>query len=217
MTDGATPATRITPEDRSGDQRGRPAPRPGTRGAPLMRVRPAGLRVAVVFTWALAVLVLAGGLAGHCGELHPLRGPLLHGAGGLVASMVLAALLVVLGEGLRRGDVSARCLVIALACAVTLAGLALALLLALRVRRVTLPSVVSTFVILTVVPWIGARLSQPQTVAWFASRPDGDGVDTWDRRRTWENEARRTRGPWIAAMAVVSVVVGVLGAWSQSA
>jgi hypothetical protein len=122
---------------------------------------PAGLGMAIVFLWGLAAQYTAQGIGGMVGRfgLH-------HGAGRMAAYLAGAVLLVVLGEGLRRGMEWARFGTLALALLVVVLGLSTALVFVAghgMPRRVVL----STVVELTLIPWIAWRLSLPRTASWF--------------------------------------------------
>jgi hypothetical protein len=163
-------------------------------------VTPAGLGVAVVFLWALATQLTVQGIAGLFGWLGPH-----HGVGGLVTRLVPAAVLVVIGEGLRRGLRWARWTTIALALLITVSGVLRALAV---VTGHGLPQrlVLSLIIELTFAPWIALRLSAPRTVEWFAltSRPGA------------APRAVRTGPRWLVRLALWSVPWGIAVAVSQS-
>lgn len=124
---------------------------------------PAGLGMAVVFLWGLAVQYAAQGIGGTTGRfgLH-------HGAARMAGYLAAALVLVVLGEGLRRGMDWARLGTLALAILVGILGVSsvLALLAGHGMpRRLVLTAAVE----LTLIPWIAWRLSRPRTASWFGS------------------------------------------------
>ncbi len=132
---------------------------------------PAGLGMAIVFLWGLAAQYTAqgiGGAAGHFG-LH-------HGAGRMAAYLAAAALLVVLGEGLRRGMEWARLGTLALAVLVVVLGACTALVV-VEGHGMATRAVVSTVVELTLIPWIAWRLSLPRTAGWFRASAGATAVD----------------------------------------
>jgi hypothetical protein len=133
--------------------------RPATQGT--SAAGPAGLGMAIVFLWGLAVQYTAQGIGGTAGRfgLH-------HGAGRMAAYLAAALILVVLGEGLRRGMEWARVGTLALAILVAVLGLSTALVV---VAGHGMPArlVLSTVVELTLIPWIAWRLSLSRTASWF--------------------------------------------------
>ncbi|HEY2703966.1 MAG TPA: hypothetical protein VGL20_09770 [Candidatus Dormibacteraeota bacterium] len=131
---------------------------------------PAGLGMAIVFLWGLAAQYTAqgvGGAGGHFG-LH-------HGAGRMTAYLAAAALLVVLGEGLRRGMEWARLGTLALAILVVVLGVSTALVF-VEGQGMARRLVPSTVVELTLVPWIAWRLSLPRTASWFRASGGANAV-----------------------------------------
>jgi hypothetical protein len=128
-----------------------------------VRRGPAGVGMAVVFLWGLAAQLTVQGIAGRVGQLG-----LHNGSGRLGAYLGAALLLVVVGEGVRRGVEWARFAAIALALLVLVMGAAAVLVL---VAGHAMPRrlVFTTLVELTFIPWIAWRLSLPRTAAWFAA------------------------------------------------
>lgn len=163
-------------------------------------VTPAGLGVAVVFLWALATQLTVQGVAGLFGGLG-----LHHGAGGLLARLLPAALLAVVGESLRQGRRWARWTAIALTLLITVSGVVRALA-AIGGHGLPHRIVLSLLIELTFAPWIALRLSAPRTVAWFALASDPGPA----------RRAVRTGPRWFAKLALWSVPWGVAVAVSQS-
>jgi len=169
-------------------------------GGDLPVVTPAGLGVAIVFLWALATQLTAQGIAGLFGGLG-----LHHGVGGLLARLLPAALLFVIGESLRQGSRWARWATIAIALLVTVSGVA-------RVLSVAsghgLPHrvVFSLLIELTFAPWIALRLNASRTAAWFALTSDPSPA----------RRAVRTGPRWFGTLLALSVPWGLAVAVSQS-
>lgn len=166
--------------------------RPSATAAP-DEVVPAGLGVGIVFVWALATQLTVQGIAGAVGALG------LHlGAGGVAVRLGVAAILVLLGEGLRQGVEIARWAVIALALLVTLPGVTRGLAF-LGGHRLPASAVLSELIVVTWTPWIVWRLSARRTVRWFHLTGG------------WAERLRR-RGPWYSALAgwtVIAVLVAI--------
>lgn len=162
-----------------------------------MTDRPAGLGVAVVFTWALAAQLATQGVAGLTGLLGQHGG-----AGALVWHLAAAAFLLAAGEGLRRGVPWVRVAVVAVTSAITLAGIVSVarLITGHGAHALVLPAIVEV----TFAPFIAWRLSLPRTARWFATARG------------------RGRAPRVSGAVGVSVLVvwsaawGVLVAWSES-
>jgi len=169
-------------------------------GDDLPEVTPAGLGVAIVFLWALATQLTAQGIAGLVGGLG-----LHHGVGGLLARLLPAALLFVIGESLRQGVRWARWAAIAIALLVTVSGMARALAVATG-HGLPHRAVFSLLIELTFAPWIALRLSAPRTAAWFALASDPGPA----------RRAVRTGPRWFAGLLAWSVPWGLAVAISQS-
>jgi hypothetical protein len=126
--------------------------------------------MAIVFLWGLAAQYTAQGIGGTAGRfgLH-------HGAGRMAGYLAAALILVVLGEGLRRGMEWARLGTLALAILVVVLGLSSVLVL---VAGHGMPArlVPSTVVELTLIPWIAWRLSLSRTASWFRASGDATAV-----------------------------------------
>jgi hypothetical protein len=167
---------------------------------PTSVVTPAGLGVAVVFLWALATQLTVQAIVGLFGGLG-----LHHGVGGLLARLLPAAVLVAVGEALRRGASWARWTAIVLALLITVAGVARALAV-LTGHGLPHRVVLSLLIELTFAPWIALRLSAPRTVAWFALASDPDPTA----------RALRTGPRWFVRLLTWSVPWGVAVAISQS-
>jgi hypothetical protein len=122
---------------------------------------PAGLGMAIVFLWGLAVQYTAQGIGGAAGRfgLH-------HGAGRMACYLAAALILAGIGEGLRRGMEWARLATLAMAILVVVLGLCTALVFASG-HGMPGRAVLSTVVELTLIPWIAWRLSLPRTASWF--------------------------------------------------
>ena len=129
--------------------------------------KPGGLAFGVVFCWGLAAQLTLQGIAGTMGRLG-----LHHGAGGLAGRFAAALILVVVGEGLRRGIEWARLTTIAIAVLFTALAVAdgIAFLGGHAIPRFL---VFTDIVCLTFIPWIAWRLSLGRTAAWTASRRPG--------------------------------------------
>ncbi len=117
--------------------------------------------MAIVFLWGLAAQYTAQGIGGAAGRfgLH-------HGGGRMAAYLAAALILVVLGEGLRRGMEWARLGTLALAILVVVLGACTALVF-VEGHGMPRRAVLSTVVELTLIPWIAWRLSLPRTASWF--------------------------------------------------
>jgi hypothetical protein len=128
---------------------------------------PAGLGMAIVFLWGLAVQYSAQGIGGTASRfgLH-------HGAGRMLSYLAAALMLAALGEGLRRGGEWARLGTIALAVLVIALGVSNGLVFIAghgMPRRLVLTTVTEV----TLIPWIAWRLSLRRTGSWFAASPGG--------------------------------------------
>jgi hypothetical protein len=153
---------------------------------------PAGIGFAVVFCWGLAAQLAVQALAGTVDRLG-----LHHDGGGLVGRLAAAAILVTVGEALRRGVEWARLATISLAVLFTVLAMADGLAF-LRGHGIPGFLVFTDLVCLTFIPWIAWRLSLRQTAAWTAStRPGRAAVAV----------------SWVvyAAFLVLLLVTGVLG------
>jgi hypothetical protein len=128
---------------------------------------PAGVGMAIVFLWGLAVQFTAQGIGGTASRfgLH-------HGAGRMASYLAAALMLGVLGEGVRRGREWARLATIALAILVIALGVSNGLVF-LAGHGMPRRLVLTTITELTLIPWIAWRLSLSRTGSWFASSPGG--------------------------------------------
>jgi hypothetical protein len=157
---------------------------------------PRGIAVAVVFDWALTAQLTTQAVAAATGHLGLAREPAT-----IAGRLVAAALLLALGEGLRRGVAPLRLVQGTIACLVTVLGIASAAVLLLGHGDRSL--VASTIIELTFAPYMLATLLDRRTAAWFS----GGG----------HRAAPRTSGPrWLLMLAAQGVVWGVVVAWSQS-
>jgi hypothetical protein len=145
----------------------RPAARSAAAAEP--RHSPAAVGMGVVFLWGLAVQYAVQGIGGRVGRLG-----LHHGSGRMAAFLAAALVLVVLGEGLRRGAGWARMGVVTLALLVVVLGVS-SVLAVLAGHGMPGRLVLSTIVELTLIPWIAWRLSLPRTAAWFAAASASGG------------------------------------------
>ncbi|MBJ7608522.1 MAG: hypothetical protein JF887_03695 [Candidatus Dormibacteraeota bacterium] len=158
---------------------------------------PHGLGVAVVFDWALTAQLDTQALTAATGHLGLGRDPL-----AIAGRLLAAAVLLALGDGLRRGIVALRLVQVALMALVTVLGVASAAVLITGHGSAGL--VFSTLVEVTYGPWLVWRLLHSDTAAWFA------------RSRGRGRAPRASGSRWIAVLVLWSVVWGVAVAWSQS-
>lgn len=154
--------------------------------------RPAGLGVAVVFCWGLAAQLALQGFAGTVDRLG-----LHHGIGGLAGRLAAAVILVMVGEGLRRGVEWTRLATVTLAVLFTVLAMADGLAF-LRGHGIPGFLVFTDLVCLTFIPWIAWRLSLRRTAAWTASTRPG---------------RRPVAASWLvySAFVVILLMTGVLG------
>ncbi|TMC47913.1 MAG: hypothetical protein E6J14_13800 [Chloroflexi bacterium] len=157
---------------------------------------PTGVGLATVFFWALGVQLIAQGVAAPVGRLG-----VSGGAAGAVSRFAGAALVLGLGELLRRGVSWTRLVAAGVLLAIGVGGVAGAARLLTGHGSAGL--VLSTVVMLTWAPWIAARLLRGEAARWFST--------TAGTRR-----GGRVYGRWLWTLAAWSVVWGVLVAWSQS-
>jgi hypothetical protein len=120
-----------------------------------------------------------------------------HGGGGLVGRLAAAAILVTVGEGLRRGVEWTRLATITLSVLFTVLAMADGLAF-LRGHGIPRFLVFTDLTCLTLIPWIAWRLSLRRTAAWTASTRPG--------------QAPAVAG-WVAyaAFLVLLLLTGVLG------
>jgi hypothetical protein len=161
--------------------------------------RPHGVATAVVFDWALTVQLTTQAVAASTGHLGLVRDPLT-----IAGRLVAAALLLALGEGLRRGIAMLRLVEAAIVALVTVLGVVSAGLLITGHGGRGL--VFSVIIELTFAPWLAWALLNRETAAWFAA----SSVQT-------RPPAPRTSGwRWMLVLVALSVACGVAVAWSQS-
>jgi len=159
--------------------------------------RPRGLGIAVVFDWAIGAQLTTQAVAAATGHLGLSRDALL-----IAGRLLAAALLVVMGEGLRRGVPALRVAQVALMALITVIGVVSAVVLVSGHGGRGL--VLSAIIELTYAPWLAWRLLLAETAAWFA-HARGRG------------RAPRTSGAgWVVVLAVWAIAWGVAVAWSQS-
>jgi hypothetical protein len=158
--------------------------------------RPHGLGIAVVFDWALTAQLTTQALASATRNLGFTPDPMM-----IAGALVGAALLLALGEGVRRGVMALRFLQVGLMALITLIGVVSLVELILGPRNGSL--VFTTAIELSYPPWLIWRLLDPETAAWFAlPRP---------------KRAPLTSGwKWVAVLAIWAIVWGVVVAWAES-
>lgn len=159
---------------------------------------PAGLGIAVVFDWALAVQLLTQAIAGVGGHLGQSSSPR-----NVIGRLVAAAVAASLGEALRRGIPAARIVQIGLTTLLSLSGL-LGLLNLATGHAVPRGRALSLIVLCTFAPFVVWRLSLPRTGRWF------------QRTRGHGGAPRLSGAPWVTGLLAWSAVWGVAVAWSQS-
>jgi hypothetical protein len=165
--------------------------------AAVVRPRPHGLGIAVVFDWALTAQLTTQALASATRNLGFTPDPLM-----IVGALVAAAGLFALGEGLRRGVPALRIVQIGLMALITVIGIVS--LVTLLTRHFSGSLVFTTAIELTYPPWLVWRLLDRETAAWFALPRD-------------QRRAPRASGwRWIAVLAVWAIVWGVAVAWAES-
>ena len=180
----ATPSPRAGGHDREGGSAGERA------------ASATGVGLATVFFWALGVQLIAQGIAAPIGRLG-----VSGGAAGAVSRFAGAALVVGLGELLRRGVSWTRLVAAGILLAIGAGGVVSAVRLLSGHGSAGL--VLSTVVMLTWAPWIAARLLRGEAARWFATAAG-------------TRRGGRVYGGWLWALAAWSVAWGVLVAWSQS-
>ncbi len=163
---------------------------------------PQGIGMAVAFDWGLAVQVLLTPflplILGNAGPFKQLKlnpGPT--AAISFVVALPAVLLLVVFGEGIRRGWRWTRPVQIIANALLTLAGIPALLGLLQGSYWRTVPAVI----LLIFSPLIAWRLSRPATAQWFAT------VTSAEARK-------RHGGLWIWLILIWSVVGGILEAVS---
>lgn len=169
-------------------------------------ITPAGLGVAVVFMWALAVQLTTQGIAGLAGGL----GIHHEGAGGLAGRLAAAALLAFIGESLRQGREWARLTVIVLTSLVAVSGFVQVIAL-LTGHGLHERAVFSVLIEVVAAPWIAFRLCAARTRSWFALASGGAAAAPPDAVR-----AVRTGARWLVRLAAQAVPWGTAVAVSQS-
>jgi hypothetical protein len=142
------------------------------------------------------VQLIAQGVAAPIGRLG-----VSGGAGGALSRFAGAALVLGLGELLRRGVAWTRLVAAGILLAIAVGGLVSAVRLLSGHGSAGL--VLSTVVMLTWAPWIAARLLRGEAARWFAMAAD-------------VRRGGRAYGRWLWILGGWSVVWGVLVAWSQS-
>jgi small-conductance mechanosensitive channel len=163
----------------------------------MVRPRPHGLGIAVVFDWALSAQLTTQALASATRNLGLTPDPLM-----IVGALVAAAGLCALGEGVRRGVPALRLVQVVLMMLITVIGVIS--LVTLLTGHVSGSLVFTTAIELTYPPWLIWRLLDRETAAWFALPRE-------------QRRAPRTSGwRWIAVLAVWAVVWGVVVAWAES-
>jgi hypothetical protein len=157
------------------------------------RPRPHGLGVVVVFDWALTAQLTTQAIATAGGHLGLAPDPV-----AIAGRLAGAILLLVLGEGMRRGLAALRLVQAAIMALITVLGLASAGLLLTGHGGRSL--VFSAVIELTFAPWLLWALVNRQTARWFAQS---------------EPRAPATRRSAVE-LAAWGAVWGVAVAWSQS-
>ena len=158
---------------------------------------PHGLGIALVFDWALTAQLATQAIAAATGHLGLARDP-----AAIAGRLLAAALMLAIGEGLRRGVPWTRPVQVAIVLLVTVLGVVSAAVLVTGHGGRGL--VFSTIIELTFAPWLAWALLRSETAAWFSAATRG-------------MRAPRTSGPaTVVALAVWSAGWGVAVAWSQS-
>ncbi len=162
---------------------------------------PQGIGMAVAFDWGIAVqLLVTPFLMGNNGIFKSMKwNPMLATFVTLLITLPFAAVLVIFGEGIRRGWQWARPLQVG-ANAIGFLGGLLVLYTSWRgIQRGNYWSLVTIVILLIFSPLIAWRMSRPATVKWFAN--------------VTSNEARKRHGGrWIWLIALWSIIGGVLQA-----
>jgi small-conductance mechanosensitive channel len=163
----------------------------------VVRPRPHGLGIAVVFDWALTAQLATQALAAATRNLGLTPDPLM-----IIGAVVAAAGLFALGEGLRRGVGALRRVQVVLMMVITVIGVVS--LVSLLTGHISGSLVFTTAIELTYPPWLIWRLLDPETAAWFALP------------REQRRSPLTTGWKWIAVLAVWAIVWGVVVAWAES-
>jgi hypothetical protein len=159
--------------------------------------RPHGLGIAVVFDWALTAQLTTQALASATHNLGFAPNSLL-----IAGSLVAAAALLALGEGLRRGIPALRLVQVGLMVIITLIGIVSLVILVTGQFSGSL--LFTTAIELGYAPWLIWRLLDKETAAWFAT---ARGHGRAPHVSGWQ---------WVTVLAAWAIVWGVVVAWAES-
>ncbi len=169
--------------------------------APVRRDGPKGVGLSVGLLWGVSVQLLARGLSRLVGsDLFAGRGDgRLAGAGALALALIAFGF----GECVRRGLESSRRFVVLLGVALAALGLASAPGTVRDLERGFAWSAVPTAILLTVAPLMAFWMHSARSRAWF--------------EEVSHSEARRRHGgPWVAILAAIAVVSGLVVAYAEA-
>ena len=150
----------------------------------------------MVFDWALTAQLTTQALASATSNLGFTPNPLM-----IAGSLIAAAGLFALGEGLRRGVTRLRLVQVALMVIITIVGV---ISLVMLITEFSGSLLFTTAIELGYAPWLVSRLLDKETAAWFAM---AKGRGRTPHTSAWQ---------WIAVLAVWAIVWGVVVAWAES-
>ena len=162
-----------------------------------------GVGLTVALLWGVSVQLIAQGLSHLAGSTlfaaHSGRNGSLAAAASFFGGSVAAAF----GEAVRRGHERSRKLAVALAAALTVAGLVSLPRTLADLRRGFIWPSIPTLVLLTIAPLIAVWMHSSRSRAWFAAT-------------TSEDARVRHGGVWPFVLAAIAVASGLLVAYAEA-